>query len=64
METVINGKTGIYFHEQTEDALVECIKKFEEQGVAYSRKEIREHSLKFSEERFRRQFEEFIETRT
>jgi len=57
---VIDGKTGIYFYEQTENALAECIRKFEEQGVGYSRKEIREHSLKFSEERFRRQLEEFV----
>lgn len=60
LETVIDGKTGRYFFKQTEDALIECMKSFEEQGVAYSRSEIREHSLKFSDERFRREVEKFI----
>lgn len=53
LETVIDGKTGMFFQEQTTESVMDCIKKFEEQGIAYTRKEIREHSIQFSEERFR-----------
>lgn len=59
LETVIDGKTGLFFYEQTVDALVNCIKKFEEAGVEYSRQKIREHSLIFSEEHFRREIQLF-----
>ncbi len=61
LETVVCGKTGLYFHEQTAAALAECICTFEKEGVEYNRRQIREHSLKFSEERFRREIREFVE---
>ena len=51
-ETVLDGKTGLFFAEQTEEALISCIERFEREGVAYTRAELRAHSLRFSEERF------------
>lgn len=51
-ETVLDGKTGLFFTEQTEDALISCIERFEREGVAYTRAELRAHSLRFSEARF------------
>ena len=53
LETVLDGKTGLFFYEQVTDSLMECIQSFEENGVDYSRIEIREHSFSFAEERFR-----------
>jgi glycosyltransferase involved in cell wall biosynthesis len=53
LETVQDGKTGLFFPEQNEQSLAECIKRFEKDGVACTRAEIRAHSLRFSEERFR-----------
>lgn len=58
LETVLAEKTGLFFEEQTAESLAECISRFEEQGVEFGRKEIREHSLKFGEERFRREIQE------
>lgn len=53
LETVLDGKTGLFFEEQTVDSLASCIQRFEQDGVGCDRKQIREHSLRFGEERFR-----------
>lgn len=58
-ETVIDGETGLFFYEQTVDSLCECIERFESSGVSLSRSEIREHSKRFSEERFRKELDEY-----
>lgn len=55
LETVLDAKTGLFFAEQTSDSLAACIQRFEQEGVGYSREQIRKHSLNFSEERFRRE---------
>ena len=43
-ETVLPGKTGYWFHEQTVESLMRCMELFERDGVAYTKEEIREHS--------------------
>ncbi len=58
-ETVLDGKTGLLFHEQTVESVCRCMEKFEKEGVQYSAEEIREYSRKFSEERFRKEIEDF-----
>ena len=63
LETVLDGKTGLFFSEQTADSLAACIEKFENEGVEYSKTEIREHSLKFSEERFLKEFKDYVFTK-
>lgn len=52
-ETVLDGQTGLMFEQQTVEAMQACIQRFEEKGVSFTRQQIREHSKKFSEERFR-----------
>lgn len=59
-ETVVDGVTGIHFEEQTVDSLLNAIKKFENTYDKFNPKEIREHSLKFSKERFEKEIEEFV----
>jgi len=61
LETVADGKTGLFFMEQIEQSLAECIERFEQTGVACTRAQIREHSLRFSEERFRSEILEYCE---
>lgn len=63
LETVIDGKTGLFFSEQTADSLAKCIKEFEEKGVSYTKKQIREHSLQFSTERFLKEFKEYVDAK-
>lgn len=59
METVQDGKTGLFFDEQTPESLTDCIRRFEQGGVSGTRRQIREHSLSFSEERFRNEIQEY-----
>ena len=54
-----SGRTGLLFHAQTVDSLAECIEKFEAEGVACTKEEIRAHSLQFSEERFESQLRDY-----
>ena len=61
LETVLDGKTGLFFPEQTAESLMDCIRRFEAQGVRYSRAETRAWSLRFDEERFRREIRELCE---
>ena len=58
-ESVLPGKTGYWFKEQTVESLADCIERFERDGVACSKEEIREHSRSFSEERFERELKEY-----
>lgn len=60
LETVQDGKTGLYFHDQTVSGLVHCIEEFERNGVAYSRQQIHDHSLNFSDEIFKGNFTNFL----
>lgn len=59
-DTVIDGKTGILFEEQTKEALIAAVKQFEQVGVAYSKEEIRKHSEGFSLERFKEEVQKTI----
>ena len=62
-ETVEDGRTGLLFHAQTVESLAECIEKFEAEGVACSKEEIRAHSLSFSEARFEEELRAYCERR-
>ena len=59
LETVINRKTGVFFNEQTVDSILGAIQIFEESTFNY--KEIREHALKFSKQRFEMEIKKFVE---
>ncbi|ADY73996.1 glycosyl transferase group 1 [Desulfurobacterium thermolithotrophum DSM 11699] len=60
-ETVINGKTGIFFRTQTVESLIEAIKNFERREDIFDPLEIRKNSEKFSKERFKKEFKEFVD---
>lgn len=62
-ETVIDGKTGVFFAEQNDDSLCEAIGRFETlqtQG-AFDAHEIAAHAKSFSEEKFAREFTAAVE---
>lgn len=63
-ETVQDGDTGLFFHDQSTQGLVECIKKFECEGVAFGRKKIHDYSKRFSTERFSRELLSFVREKT
>lgn len=51
--------TGFFFYEQSPHSIAEAVKKFEQ--IYISPIHCREHSLYFSNERFRQEFKQFIE---
>lgn len=53
--------TGIFFHEQTKEAIIEAVYKFEKCKDKFSPNLIRENALRFSSERFRKEMEQLID---
>lgn len=60
-ETVVAGRTGLFFDEQTAESLAAAIKRFEEMETEFDKEAIREYARQFSAERFRREFKEFVD---
>lgn len=62
LETVNGGKTGVFFYEQTPEAIVDAVSRFEAMGSKpFAPKVCREWAEGFSEERFKREIREFVE---
>lgn len=62
LETVNGGKTGLFFNEQTPEAIVETVNKFEAMGAQpFAPADCRQWAEGFSEERFKREIKEFVE---
>ena len=62
LETVNGGKTGLFFNEQTPEAIVEAVNKFESMGTQpFAPADCRQWAEGFSEERFKREIKEFVE---
>ena len=57
-ETIVAGKTGQFFYKQTAEAIIEAVKKFKPED--YDSKIIRNHALKFSKDRFKKEFKEVV----
>lgn len=58
-ETVIDGKTGVFFHELTTSSLVAAIKKFEKMKI---RSDVcQKQAATFSKERFQREIKAFVQ---
>lgn len=64
LETVCEGKTGLFFNSQTTDAIIEAVNRFEKMGnQPFSPYDCREWAEKFSEERFKQEIREFVENK-
>ena len=61
LETVINGKTGMFFKDQTIESLINAVNDFEEKQDIFDYYEIRKNAEHFSKERFRKEFKEFVD---
>jgi glycosyltransferase involved in cell wall biosynthesis len=57
-ETIIDGKTGIFYHESNVNALVDAVKKFERLKI--DPKDCRKHAEKFSKERFIKEIKAYV----
>lgn len=60
LETVIQGKTGVLFPDQTPESLIRAVESFEKQGK-FDSKVIRQHAEGFSKDRFKEEMRTFVE---
>jgi glycosyltransferase involved in cell wall biosynthesis len=60
LETVIDGKTGIFFNENTEDSFIEAINKFLKFEEKFKKEEARENAKRFDKEVFKNNINNFI----
>jgi len=60
-ESVIDGKTGIFFKKQTVESIIEVIKQFEKQENKFDPITIRQNAERFSKERFKKEFKKFVD---
>jgi glycosyltransferase involved in cell wall biosynthesis len=61
LETVLDGKTGIFFNEQTVESLAEAIRRFEKiHSTNFIPADLLGHARKFSKEHFLQEFKEFV----
>lgn len=61
LDTVVAGKTGVFFAQQTEDDLTDAIARFEAIEAGFDARTLREHAATFSRESFRDQMTTFID---
>lgn len=59
-ETVLDGKTGVLFYQQTVDHLVEAVHFFEDNQANFQAETIRFQAETFSEQRFKEEFRTFV----
>jgi glycosyltransferase involved in cell wall biosynthesis len=62
-ETVIDGVTGLLFHEQTPAAIQRVVRDFETVEDRFEPEVIRANALRFSTDRFRKQFRQYVYAR-
>lgn len=58
-ETVISGKTGVFFDEQNWESLGDTVIRFKNED--FNPQEIREHAARFNEDRFKNEIKEYVE---
>lgn len=61
LETVVDGKTGLFFYEQTTDALNEAVAHLDSKIDLFDSKAIRLNAERFGKERFQQEFAKFAE---
>lgn len=62
LDTVVDGETGLFFYEQTVEALISAVRRLEELGDAhFDPARIRRHAEQFDAGRFRDQMKAFVE---
>ncbi len=59
LETVVNKKTGLFFNEQSADAIKQAVSEFE--NIRFNHKNIRSHAETFSHDIFKEKILDYIE---
>lgn len=58
LETVVDGKTGLFFGHQDKDSLIEAVKRFEK--LSFDSSVIRKHAEQFDEDVFIEKFKNYV----
>jgi glycosyltransferase involved in cell wall biosynthesis len=61
LETVVSGRTGLFYQEQTVNSLITTLQEFEQRQ--FDPVLIREHAQQFNRSRFVREFRQFVDTK-
>ncbi len=61
LDTVIDGKSGIFFAEQTVESFVEAIRKLEEKTITFDAEVLRVHAMQFEKSVFQRKLKHIID---
>jgi glycosyltransferase involved in cell wall biosynthesis len=61
LESVVEGETGLFFYEQTVEAVAEAVLEFERRRGQFSLERIRANAERFRKERFQREFMALVE---
>jgi glycosyltransferase involved in cell wall biosynthesis len=64
LETVIEGTTGLFFPEQSAASLSEAVQRFEDSTYCFRTEELVDNAKRFSKMRFKRSFQEFVNSVT
>lgn len=64
LETVVEGRTGVFFSSPELDSLCRAIETFEANQATFDPEVIRGHSLQYSRERFKAEMSQLIATKT
>jgi glycosyltransferase involved in cell wall biosynthesis len=62
LETVVDGKTGVFFEHQTADEIADAVASFERTQSNFNPEKIRENALAYSEKIFNQQFVAQVKT--
>lgn len=60
LEIVKQGQTGLFFHEQTPEAIIDAVNQFESIRDSFEPDEARENAVQFSDSVFRERFLDFV----
>lgn len=60
LETVLDGKTGILYEQDSPEGLMQAVEKFEREGVAFDAQAIADHAKGFNRATFKQQFSELV----
>jgi glycosyltransferase involved in cell wall biosynthesis len=61
-ETIVEGRTGVFYGEQSAEALADAVRRFETMTISAA--QCRENSLRFSSEKFRAGIRSFVDLNT
>jgi len=60
-DTVIEGKTGLFFHDQSVESLIDAVNRVESGEYSFDVNELRKHAKKFSREEFKRKISAYLQ---